>query len=756
MITNLESPRIASDLNILFGPGALGRLTDKELLARFVSHDNGDASEAAFATLLARHGPMVLGVCRRMVRDEHLAADAYQAVFLILARKARSVRVDDSLGRWLYGVSVRVARRARALIGRERDKLKSLEGLDRVTAVDPHEACERDDLRAVIDEEIDRLPTRYRVPVVLCYVEGMTGEEAARRLKCPVGTLESRLHRARERLRSSLTRRGLAPTAGTTAGLVSATTRADVPHELAARTITAVARLTGGRSLAGAVSAATATLMTQFMRSTLMTKGCWSGLILATIGLSVMGADGLTGAGDEVQKGPAGAPPLVLHVERKTEPAVQPLAERFRQIRAEYDAQQAVVRKALESAKVQSERNKIYREMSPDEVAFCRRMLDLATSAPNDPTARDALLWVVNKPGMMDRGAYGDEFARAASLLVRHHGDDPDAVRIGLDLDNVKTPHRVALLTGFYAAAKCREAKGLARLALAQYLEAEAKFAASAQMKPGRQKIRYLGLIDDNGKSYEKEVEQSDEEYSYVLQLRLRNPDAMRAEAERLFGEVVSDFGDVPYRTEKDRELEALSKDPSPSSNGKPLTSDERRQLAELVARKQTLAQVALARLDDIRNVIPGKPAPEIDGVDLDGKPLKLSGYRGKVVVLVFWGSWCGPCMREVPHERELAERYKDKPFAVLGVNCGEEKAAAVAAVKSAGITWPNWNDGGPAEGAIAKRYHISGYPTVFVIDAQGIIRQKKVLGRSLDRAVEELLGELDAKDLPPAKKPAR
>jgi RNA polymerase sigma factor (sigma-70 family) len=756
MITNLESPRIASDLNILFGPGAVGRLTDKELLARFVSHDDPDASEAAFATLLSRHGPMVLGVCRRMVRDEHLAADAYQAVFLILARKARSVRVDDSLGRWLYGVSVRVARRARALIGRERDKLKGLEGLERAVTSSPHETCERDDLRAVVDEEIERLPSRYRVPVVLCYLQGMTGEEAARRLKCPVGTLESRLHRARERLRTSLRRRGLAPTAGAMASLATMTARADVPRELSTRATDAVARLAGGRSLAGAVSAASATLITQFMRSTLMTKGCWSGLVLMTIGLSVAGAGVFAGAGDEKQKGPAAGLSPAPHVERKPEPTVQPLAERFRQIRAEYDAQQAVVRKALESAKVQSEMNKIYQEMSPDEVAFCRRMLDLAASAPKDPVARDALLWVVNKPGMMDHGAYGDEFARAASLLVRHHGDDPDAVRIGLGLDNVTTPRRVALLMGFYAAAKCREAKGLARLALAQYLEAEAKFVASAQMRQGRQKNRYLGLIDDNGKSYEKEVEQSDEEYSYVLQLRLRNPDAMRAEAERLFDEVIADFGDVPCRTEKDRELEALLKQPSPSWNGKPLRSDERRQLAELVARKRTLAQVALARLDDIRNVIPGKPAPEIAGVDLDGKPLKLSDYRGKVVVLVFWGSWCGPCMREVPHECELAERYKDKPFAVLGVNCGEEKAAAVAAVKSAGITWPNWNDGGPVEGAIAKRYHIGSYPTVFVIDKHGIIRHKQILGSGLDQAVEELLRELDAKDLPPLKKPAR
>ena len=112
--------------------------------------------------------------------------------------------------------------------------------------------------------------------------------------------------------------------------------------------------------------------------------------------------------------------------------------------------------------------------------------------------------------------------------------------------------------------------------------------------------------------------------------------------------------------------------------------------------------------------------------------------------------------MREVPHERELAERYKDKPFAVLGVNCGEEKLAALAAVKSAGITWPNWNDGGPAEGAIANRYHVGSYPTVFVIDSHGIsgIRRSSVVVSI--RPLRSCFAELEAKDLPPAKKPAR
>jgi thiol-disulfide isomerase/thioredoxin len=296
----------------------------------------------------------------------------------------------------------------------------------------------------------------------------------------------------------------------------------------------------------------------------------------------------------------------------------------------------------------------------------------------------------------------------------------------------------------------------LARLALAQYLEAEAMFTAGTRMNKGRQKVRYIGLIDDNGKTYEKEVEQSDEDYAYVLQLRLRNAEAMRAEAERLFEEVIADYGDVAFRTEKDLELEALSTDPSPRWNGKLLTSDKRRQLAELIAsRKRTLAQMAEARLDNMHNLAPGKPAPEIENLDLNGKPLKLSDYRGKVVVLVFWGSWCGPCMREVGHERELVERLKDKPFALLGVNCGEDKESALKAATAEKMTWPNWYDGGPADGLIVKRYHISSYPTIFVLDAQGNIQQKGILGSALDKAVDGLLAELETKGRRPVVKKA-
>ena len=99
--------------------------------------------------------------------------------------------------------------------------------------------------------------------------------------------------------------------------------------------------------------------------------------------------------------------------------------------------------------------------------------------------------------------------------------------------------------------------------------------------------------------------------------------------------------------------------------------------------------------------------------------------------------------MREVPHERALAERLKGKPFAVLGINCDEDKEAAVSAIKSERISWPNWHDGAPGAGPIAKRYHIRSYPTVFVVDGQGIIRHKQILGEGLDKAVDQLVKEV-------------
>jgi RNA polymerase sigma factor (sigma-70 family) len=279
----------ATDLETLFDAGAVGRLSDGELLARFVRREDVASSEAAFAALVSRHGPMVLGICRRMLGDDHDAADAFQAVFLVLARKARLVRVDDTLGRWLYGVSIRVSRRARAVARAERARVRALDELDPPvgsTTTSPEDLRE---LRSAIDEEIARLPGRYRSAVVLCYLEGLTQEQAARRLRCSIRTVESRLRRARERLRPPLARRGLAPAAWCSEMLAAMTPRAELPPTLAASACQMVS------ASAGTVPLAVARLTRSTMRSLSMSRGLRIGWMLVALGLTATGAALLAG-----------------------------------------------------------------------------------------------------------------------------------------------------------------------------------------------------------------------------------------------------------------------------------------------------------------------------------------------------------------------------------------------------------------------------------------------------------------------------
>lgn len=423
-----------------------------------------------------------------------------------------------------------------------------------------------------------------------------------------------------------------------------------------------------------------------------------------------------------------------------------PLDERLEAIRSDYQAKELAVYDAMEKAPDQRTQNKLYTEMAPDIAAYCRRMIDIALTDPKHSASRDALLWVINHPGRQDAGPYGDEFARAGAILVRYHGDDPEAVRAGLGLDNITSLHRDALLYGFLATAKSHESKGLARMSLAKYLIRKAEWAESARKSNGRQKYKITGFVDDDGKIVEKEFEQSDEEYAYAMHCRMADPDALSAEAERLFEEVIAEYGDVPYIGLHIRELERALKQPTPMLNGRVLSEDDVRQIKHAIETRgaQTLAMEANARLDDLRNLAVGKPAPEIDGVDFDGKPLRLSDYRGKVVALVFWGTWCGPCMREVPHEREMVERLKGKPFALLGVDCDEDQEVARKVMNDERMTWPQWHDGAPGEGPIARRYHVQGYPTVVVIDAQGNIRAKNVIGSPLDELVDKLIVEAE------------
>lgn len=261
----------------------LGEATDAVLLERFASRQD----EAAFAVLVRRHGPMVQGVCRRVLHNLHDAEDAFQATFLLLARKAGSIRQRESLAGWLFAVGRRLAVKARVRAERRR----ALE--DRVKAMLPTEPNDLSafgaEQRAILDEELERLPEKYRTVLVVCCLQGKTRAEAAHHLGWKPGAVKIRLERGRDLLRSRLTRRGLALSAGTLAAVLAETgTASAVSPTLVDATIRGAMLLGAGKAaLAGVVSENALALMEGMRKTMFMTK-----LKIAFVALLAVGVMG--------------------------------------------------------------------------------------------------------------------------------------------------------------------------------------------------------------------------------------------------------------------------------------------------------------------------------------------------------------------------------------------------------------------------------------------------------------------------------
>jgi len=228
--------------------------SDAQLLASFFrSHD-----DEAFAAILSRYGPLVYGVCGRILSDTNDVEDAFQATFLVLVKKGDRLREPERLGNWLYGVAYRAARKVQAKAVRH-GKVQW-----QVAQIPP--TSEFDDLtyahlRTILDEEISHLPEKYALPLVLCYLEGKTNAEAAAQLGWPEGSMSRRLSRARELLRSRLARRGLALTAALIAAVFARPAVAAIPPQLAASTLHAVTLVAQGVALQDVVSPGIATLV---------------------------------------------------------------------------------------------------------------------------------------------------------------------------------------------------------------------------------------------------------------------------------------------------------------------------------------------------------------------------------------------------------------------------------------------------------------------------------------------------------------
>ncbi len=280
---------VLHQIGTLFNVGMIGDLTDGQLLERFAT-DPDEVAELAFSALVERHGALVWSVCLAILRDEHDAEDAFQATFLVLVRRARSLWVRDSLGPWLHQVACRTASclRAASIRRRRRERRRAERDVARPVDVETPRDADRD---AAVHEEINRLPEKYRLPIVLCDLEGRTHQEAARSLGWPIGTIKSRQSQGRARLRDRLSHRGMGlAVAGTIVESSRQTAGAAIPEELSRITVNAAMQQAGRLAAGAVVSASVLTLTREVLRAMLQTRIRWLVIVTLAIGIASGGA----------------------------------------------------------------------------------------------------------------------------------------------------------------------------------------------------------------------------------------------------------------------------------------------------------------------------------------------------------------------------------------------------------------------------------------------------------------------------------
>jgi peroxiredoxin len=322
--------------------------------------------------------------------------------------------------------------------------------------------------------------------------------------------------------------------------------------------------------------------------------------------------------------------------------------------------------------------------------SFAPRFLQFAEENPTQPEAVEALLQIVE---MLESGHNGDRFffpvmTRTVRLLSADYWQDERLAIACLGSTRYAGVSMEPYLQALLAKNPDREIRAYACWALAGQREARLyhldRIAAPPSDRPElRRTLQSLKARDDP--EFVKRGDMLDKNDRTVIS----------AETDALLQRVISEFGDVPF--------------PARWHKAK--------------RKGQTLADLARPKVRALQTVAVGKVAPDIQGEDIHGKPMRLADYRGKVVVIVFWGNWCGPCRGLIPHEKALVERFKKRPFALMGINSDSDRQVLQATMEKDGVTWRSWWDGGKVGGPIALRWDVKIWPAIFVLDDKGVIR---------------------------------
>jgi RNA polymerase sigma factor (sigma-70 family) len=802
-MASARSSVLLREVRRLFGAGGVAGLSDAQLLERFRARSGaaGEAArdaEAAFEALVARHGPMVLGVCRRALADPEEIEDAFQATFLVLVRRAGAVRVDDSLGRWLYGVARRVAAKAGARSRRDRERSSPIE----VEPAAPHAPVDLAGPLAALDEELGRLPAKYRDPVVLCHLEGLTHAEAAARLRWPVGTVSGRLSRARGLLRDRLVRRGLAPAAGSSITIFATdAARAAVPESLAAATVRSAASLARGAGTAPDLASTSAfSLMDEVLRAAIVLKLKAAGAVVLALTLSgaVLAASGPgawpasqgpLGEQEAVRRAPAAtragearpaahrpADEIVEDIEQQLRLGRRPLPhEDFLRVRerivalvdelktfypgdprlAEYvpsrwEAMNYLGRRSEALAEIRTVLDRSRDPVLRNSALFleaCLRNLeplsgraavalaeDFARQAPGDNRAGELFYNAAARfdDEWLSRAILAGALAVVAALVAAGFRLRKHAIRMG----------KLSLVALVIVAGVLRFQSGDRQGDILNGLYQQIITAATGWLPLAHWLIRLFGRLGNStsiGLVSLFVVVAAAVGIGLAVARRRGSggdkswPSSVRIAALGFVAAMTVIFSLdaclLAWRAHAVRERVVRE---FPDSFRGRMVQGERRQHERI-----------------------GEPF-DLEFTDaITGKHVSTKDLRGKVIVVDFWATWCGPCVGEMPEMLRLFAKYHDRGVEFLGVShdLPEEDGGLEALrkfVKEWNVPWPQYYEArqmgrflkGEPMDDFSESWGIRGIPTVFLVDAEGKLSSTEARGR-LDTLIPRLLGEL-------------
>jgi RNA polymerase sigma factor (sigma-70 family) len=767
---------IHRQVEALWREGTTVGATDGQLLEQFVDCRSAtpEAAEAAFKAVVNRHGPMVLRTCRRILRDEHEAQDAAQASFLVLARRARTVAGLDSVGAWLHGVAMRVASNARVAAIRRRIRESRADVYSARLVADREETVEESERWAELYEGLGRLPENFRVPLVLCYLEGLTQEQAAAQLGWPLGTVQSRLARGRAKLKSHLVRRGVAPAVGLgSTGVASGLAQA-VPTPWVEATIRAAIEFTTVRSWAvkaGALPASSG-LALEVVREMGFMKAKIAGVMTLVIAAALTSSAALTKPDakdpqvkqvDRPQAKPASntklAPPpapvdLTVHGLVRDDKG-RPLAKVW------VGSDPRPMQDTWDNPRPEDirERRQVFRDAKGTIIppGAVRKYFEFHDSrgqwtpvSPDDIGPWEAVVWD------------GDGQARTKEEVAKTHSAYTVRKAKGgwwmAGMPNVQKPVRTdaqgqfvtTFPIGGMGMAKLHFASADFALQAIRVVKAEdADKPVDVILSPTRLvRVRVIEVPNDDPKAYLNWTAYTVDaagklaaqwQWWMLPNANAHDPDHMKRHLDvRLpVGRYKIEFSSATLRQVVDVEV--------PPGDG-PLD----------------LPDLKLESLASVRMI--GRQAAEIDAVDLDGKPAKLAEYRGKVIVLDFWATWCGPCIGAMPRLIEIQKQFHDRPVVFLALHDGS-LGSAEAYRKTADPLKAHWggvdlpfrvlldrpsaasarrpDSPGPGEkgsGRTAEIYEVSSWPSTFVIAPDGRLAGQFDLD-TLESALEDQLG---------------